>query len=178
MAERKQLVNLSHAHEMIINWLVVNPDRSLRECSDHFGYTQAWLSTVIHSDLFQAALRERQEAIAVKVAESIPAKLRRAGDIAIEKLTTALEQNEDPKFLLDATDRLLHRMGYAPQSSRNPAGAPTGHGGVQQNNFFISAGEIHEARQLMQMAAEAASTEGNQGEIIEGEVLAQPDPAA
>lgn len=78
-----ELVNISHKHEALLNWLVLNPDKSLRECADHFGYTQSWVSSIIHSDIFQVALKEKQLAIAAKVADSIPAKLRRAADVAL-----------------------------------------------------------------------------------------------
>ena len=80
---RPQLAKLSHTHEMMINWLIMNTDRSLRECADHFGYTQSWVSSVIHSDLFQSALKQKQMDIAIRVAESIPEKLRRAADIGV-----------------------------------------------------------------------------------------------
>lgn len=155
------LARLSHTHEMLLCWLLVNPDKSLRECADHFGYTQSWLSSIIHSDLFQAELSSRQQGIAAKVADSIPEKLRRAGDIAVEKLTSALEQTEDPEFILDATDKILHRMGYAPQSSRNPAGSP---GTLnQQNNFYLSAGDIAEARAMIGNASCALLPPANGG---------------
>lgn len=153
-----ELVNISHKHEALLNWLVLNPDKSLRECADHFGYTQSWVSSIIHSDIFQVALKEKQLAIAAKVADSIPAKLRRAADVALEKLTTKVEESEDPEFLLDATDKILHRMGYAPASARNPAGSPAAHGGAplaQQNNFFIGAGDLAAARELMRGAGAA-----------------------
>lgn len=146
-----KLVSLSHTHESMLNWLVLNPDRSLRECADHFGYTQSWVSSILHSDLFQAALKQKQLDIAVRVAQSIPEKLRRAADIGVEKLAEHLEESEDPEFILDATDKILHRMGYAPQSSRNPAGAPGSMN--QQNNFFIGAGDLLEAQALMAGAA-------------------------
>ena len=172
-----ELARLSHTHEMLICWLLVNPDKSLRECADHFGYTQSWLSSIIHSDLFQAELSSRQQGIAAKVADSIPEKLRRAGDIAIEKLTTALEGTEDPEFILDATDKILHRMGYAPQSSRNPGGSP---GSVnQQNNFFLSAGDIAEARALIGQSQALTPAERGVGtgtvasQPLEGQVLSR-----
>lgn len=151
-----KLVRLSHTHEQMLNWLVLNPDKNLRECADHFGYTQSWVSSVLHSDLFQAALKDKQLAIAARVAGSIPEKLRRAADVGIEKLTTALENTEDPEFILDATDKILHRMGYAPVSARNPAGTPA-LGVGQQNNFFVTAGDLSAARELMQRTASASS---------------------
>ena len=155
-----ELVKLSTTHEMLMNWLVLNPEKSLRECADHFGYTQSWVSQIIHSDLFQHALKEKQERIAVKVAESIPEKLARAADVAVEKLTEQLEKTEDPEFILSATDKILHRMGYAPQSSRNPAGGPAPTN--QQNNFFLTAGDLEAARELMR-ASTALPAEGGAG---------------
>lgn len=153
-----EISRLSTTHEMLMNWLVLNPEKSLRECADHFGYSQSWLSQIIHSDIFQHALKEKQLAIGMRVAESIPARLRKAADIAIDKLSTHLETTEDPDFILDATDKILHRMGYAPASTRNPAGSPSqmGNSGVQQN-FFINAGDLAAARELMQLSAEANS---------------------
>ena len=153
-----ELVALSHTHEMLLNWLVVNPERSLRECADHFGYTQSWVSSLIHSDLFQSALKQKQMDIAIRVAESIPEKLRRAADIGVEKLADHLEKSEDPEFILDATDKILHRMGYAPQSSRNPAGSPGSMN--QQNNFFIGQADLLAAQELMAGAARLPSALG------------------
>ena len=148
-----EIARLNTTHEMLMNWLVLNPERSLRECADHFGYTQSWVSQIIHSDIFQHALKEMQLAIGLRVADSIPARLRKVADIALDKLTTHLESNEDPEFILDATDKILHRMGYAPASARNPAGSPSGNS-ITQNNFTINAADLTAARELMQVAAE------------------------
>lgn len=165
-----EIARLSTTHEMLMNWLILNPEKTLRECADHFGYTQSWVSQLIHSDIFQHALREKQERVAIRVAESIPEKLARAADVAVEKLSEHIEKSEDPEFLLSATDKLLHRMGYAPQSARNPAGAP----GVanQQNNFFISAGDLTDARALIgsRPQAEPVPPKGHE-KLVEGEVL-------
>lgn len=170
-----ELVKLSTTHEMLMNWLVLNPEKSLRECADHFGYTQSWVSQIIHSDIFQHALAEKQEKISMRVAESIPAKLARAADIAIEKLTEHLEKTEDPEFILSASDKILHRMGFAPQSARAPAGGTSG-GLNQQNNFFVQASDLSAARELMQIAASSSplgATLPGSGELLDGEVIAR-----
>lgn len=147
MAESNQISRLSHTHEAIMNWMLLNPGESLRACADHFQITQSWLSTVIHSDIFQAQLAQRNEGIRCRVAEAIPKKMQIAADIGLDKLATKIEESENPDFILDATDKLLHRLGYAPQK------VPTGPGIAgqpgTQNNFFISAGDLAEARGLM-----------------------------
>ena len=177
-------VKLSSTHEMLMNWLLTNPEKSLRECADHFGYTQSWVSQIIHSDLFQHALKEKQERIFVRVADGIPAKLRRNADIALEKLSDHLEKSEDPEFILSATDKLLHRMGYAPQSARAPAGSPAAAGvGVQQNNFFLSQSDLAAARAQLQQGGLVLACEGGEvgspagGLVLDGEIVAEPSPA-
>lgn len=144
-------MRLSHTHDAIINWLIINPQASLRECADFFGYTQPWLSSLLHSGLFQAALKERQEQVHTRVVASIPERLAAVADVALDKLATCVEKSEDPDYILDATDRVLHRMGYAPASVRNPAGSPAGAGIYQQNNLQvnINARDLEDARSVL-----------------------------
>jgi hypothetical protein len=142
---RFQLKSLSHTHDMVINWMLLNPDRSLRECADYFGYSQPWLSTLIHTDLFQARLKERQAVVFAQIAQTVPEKLTALSDIATEKLTEAITKSEDSKFILDAFDKVMHRAGYAPASQKNPAGP-----GVQVTNVFtVDKETLAQARQGM-----------------------------
>jgi hypothetical protein len=163
---------LSHTHDQIINWLIVNPDRSLRECADTFGYTQPWLSQLIHSDIFQAELRRRQVDVASRVAASVPEKLHAVADIALAKLADKVSESEDPEFILDAADRALHRMGFAPASTRNPAGSPAMHnvGSLNQTNVFVLGhNDLAEARKIM--AAAGSAPQDRLEVVIEGETL-------
>lgn len=146
---------MSHTHEQIINWLLLNPEKSLRECADFFGYTQSWLSTLIHSDLFQARLRERQQEVAARVTATIPEKLQAVANIALEKLGEMVAKSEDPEFVLDAADKALHRMGYAPASARNPAPAFAQVQATNANVFMVTVDDLAEARKLMQAAVNA-----------------------
>lgn len=168
------VARLSHVHEMVLNWLVLNPDKSMRECADHFGYTQPWLSRLVHSDLFQAELFKRQSDIANRVAGSIPDKLRAACDVALDKLGDKIAASEDPDFILEAADKTLHRLGYAPASARNPAGSPgaQGQGALLQNNFFISSADLADAREIIRgQATRIESTDA--AEIAEPVALEQ-----
>lgn len=140
---------MSHTHEQIINWLLLNPQKSLRECADYFGYTQAWLSTLIHSDLFQARLRERQQQVAARVTATIPEKLQAVADIALDKLSELVAKSEDPDFVLDAADKALHRMGYAPASARNPAPAFAQVSAQNAQVFMLSTDDLAQAREIM-----------------------------
>jgi hypothetical protein len=137
-----QIQRISHTHDQLMNWLISNPEASLRDCADYFGYSQGWLSQIIHSDVFQAKLRERQDDVFIRVADGIPAKLSAMADVALGKVTEALERSDDGKFALDVFDKAMHRLGYAPNTTRSVASP----GVVQQNNFFISKSDLADAR--------------------------------
>lgn len=147
MAESVQVQSLSHRHEAVMNWLILNPERNLRQCADELGYTQSWLSTLIHSDIFQAKLKERQDIVFSVVAADVPEKLRGLASIVTDQMAEMLEKNTDKNFTLDSFDKIMHRAGYAPASARNPGGNPA----VQVNNtFVVSREELAQARASMQ----------------------------
>lgn len=148
MAEN-QIQRISHKHSLIMNWMVLNPDQPLRACAEHFGVTQSWLSTVIHSDVFQAEFQEKLQKIHNHCAQSIPEKLRVVADIALDKLAGCVANSEDPEYILDAADKALHRMGYAPASARNGFGANAGVQVNQQNVFMLSQDDLDQARGVM-----------------------------
>lgn len=163
MAASAGIKEISYSHEALINWLLVNPHRPLRDAAAYFGYTQAWISTIVHSGIFQAKLAERQEEVFAQVAQDLPAKLGAAADVALERLTEKLETVDDGRFLLDATDKLLHRMGYAPAAARNPQGSTLIQNNTQVNNITVSAEELRAARALVRplpaLPADVSSSE-------------------
>jgi len=156
------IARLSHTHEQIINWLIENPELSLRQCADYFGYTQSWLSRLIHSDLFQNKLRDRQDAVFVSVAQDIPAKLRSLADISIERVCELVATTESPDVMVDVFDKTMHRLGYAPSSVRNPGPAP-----VQNNVFVVSAADLASAREVV---VSGATIENTSPQLALGEV--------
>lgn len=124
-----------------MDWMLENPGRSLRECAAFFGYSQPWISTVIHSDVFQAKLRERRDDIDAVIAADIPSKLRAVADIALERLADAVSKSDSPGFIHETADMVLNRLGYGPQRG----------GGVTVNaapqvQFVISRDDLAQAR--------------------------------
>lgn len=110
-----ELKDISHTHDMVMNWMLENPHRLLRDCAAYFGYTQAWLSSMIHTDAFQARLKEKQGDIFSAIASDIPSRLNGLASLAIERLEEKLEVTNDGDFILDSFDKILHRAGYAPK---------------------------------------------------------------
>lgn len=162
MAKSAKVEKVSYTHEAICLWLIENPHRPLRDCAAYFGYTQAWLSTVIHSDAFQEQLGKRQQEFAIMTCGDIRTKMEVAADVAISGLTRKLENTQDGKFLLDATDKLLSRMGYGAATMRNPQ--PT----IVTNVLTINSSDLAEARNLLAQSLRREETGGmKEGMLIE-----------
>ena len=165
MAEVKKL---THKHDAIMSWLILNPEKSQRECADYFNVTQAWLSSLVNSDIFRSAMRARTDEVHVRIADSIPAKLSNLAHLGTSKLEEKLEKSEDPEFILSATDKILHRMGYGPQGARAGSALPLGAAPQQQNNFFISSGDLAEARLLIKQGQnQLPALELPAGDVVE-----------
>ena len=155
------IARMSHKHEQIVNWLLQNPEKSLRECADTFNYSQGWLSQLIHSDIFQAQLKGRQEAVFVQVAQDIPTKLKGLADIAIEKVTRIISETEEPAIVIDVFDKTLNRLGYAPQ--KNSASAPAA---TQVNMLMVSKDALAEARLMIGGTAQSLPAPVNGGDNV------------
>jgi hypothetical protein len=150
---RAEIKSVSHIHESVMNWMIANPTRSLAACAQEFGYTQAWLSTMIHSNLFQARLREKQDVLFGDLATSLNDKLAAGADIGVTKLVTQLEKSEDPKFIKETTTMMLDKLGFG---ASNRVGGPgvVHNAPVQQNYYMASAADLAEARGRIMHAPE------------------------
>jgi hypothetical protein len=155
----------------VARWLLENPDRSLGECSRELGYTQPWLSQLIHSDSFQAHLRSLHDGADALVLQDIPSKLRglaaRALDGLAEQLEQAVELGEhEPmlqrEFIKETAEMALHRLGYGPQRG----GAVTVNASPQVQ-FVISQDDLAQARATI--IDGAASVEGRRAASLLGE---------
>jgi len=163
LAESAQIARVSYTHEAIADWLLANPDKKLKECADQFGYTQAWLSTVIHSDAFQVYFSQRRAALNQIIHHGISAKLQDTTQKALDILNTRLDEPEDleSEFILDVADKLLHRQGYAP-----------GKVSLIQNNITapvpgaVDMQTLSRARQMMQAIQTSVGNDPNIIDVV------------
>lgn len=159
-----QLKNLSKRHDAIMEWLLANPERSLLECARTFVVTQAWLSCIIHSDIFQARyqkmLGEYQDGRIMPLRDKLIGVVNKA----IDNVAQAVETSADGEFNLDVADRLLNRLGYGTKVAQAP-------GGLTINNVqMVSAAtpeEIAAARMRFRQSQQELP-------VIEVEATAQP----
>lgn len=158
-------------HEAFADYMLINPGATLRELSGYFGYSVAWCCTVMNTDMFKAYLAERRKEINIQVAEDLPAKLVAAGHLATERIIEVIEKTDDPDLLVDAFDKVMHRLGYAPKATA-PVGSPVN---VQNNNvFFLSKDEHAAVREKLIQAHQPPpalpdkkeNAEGGDGELV------------
>ncbi len=135
--------NVSHTHDQLINYMLENPQATNREIALFFEYTEAWVSTIIHSDAFQDKLKTRQEEVFTRVAADIPQRMGVLAHMAIDRMEEALENCTNPDFALDAFDKVMQRNGYG------VAKATTGVSTAVQQNFFLTKDDLSGARQTI-----------------------------
>lgn len=107
-----QIVELNHRHMAIAEYLLANPSARLTEVAAAVGLSPSWVSVVTNSDLFREYLRQRSREINDVVHISLQEKVQGIAHRAVEKLGEAVDNSQDPAFLLAAADKTLHRLGY------------------------------------------------------------------
>lgn len=70
-------VKLNYTHEDCIDAILANPAITQTELAARYGYTQSWISLIINSDAFQAALaKRRDEIISPELRATVEERLR------------------------------------------------------------------------------------------------------
>jgi len=104
---------LSHRHDAIIDWLITNPDKSQGDCAAFFGYSQPWLSQIIHSDAFQMVYRQRCEEKGMIATHTIVAKMAGIAALALDSIEKRIVNGQATERLLtDSTKMALQGLGY------------------------------------------------------------------
>lgn len=142
-------LGLSHTHSDIARFLLENPTLPLGAVAAHFGYTQPWLSSIIHSGAFRAHMAELQGAADDVVVLDVPARLRGVASSALDKLGEQLAfavgdgaaSRVDRQFVRETADMALKALGYG----RPANGAPTA--SQPSNVIYADRVVINEARQ-------------------------------
>lgn len=163
MAESNSIAKLSHMHIGIMDYMVANPQVSKGQVAAHFGVTRTWLSIVINSHAFQDMLKQRQDQFFGAVVVPLREKMIGVADQALDRLAEKIEVMESAEAL-ETADKLLHRLGFAPNTKLNGQ-VPGGQQGavMQQTNFFVGADILNSARAKFGQAVDR--------EIIDAETL-------
>jgi len=128
-----------------MDWMITNPGGSMKELAATFGYSQSWLSSIIHSGCFKARLSEKRKEITAMVAMDLPAKLAVAAGASLDILNKHLETSADPDFALSVAEMSLKGLGYGAKTG----GVIINQGGSTVQQVFASPADLAEARQLI-----------------------------
>lgn len=124
-----EIQTVSYTHEALIDQLIAQPWTSQNEIAAHFGYTAAWISTIMQSDAFQAKLAERREAIIdpalrLSVEERFRGVIARSMEVLQEKLSLPYHMVSD-EVALRAADMGAKYM-VAQVKNQQPPRPPVG----------------------------------------------------
>lgn len=135
---------ISVKHTEIMNFMLMNPTQKLADVAKHFGYTQPWLSCIIHSEAFQAQLSIQQEAIFNGTVLPIKEKMLAMAHQGLDQLSDRMPMMKE-ETVAKVTDSVLDRLGFG--SKMNPS-APPAPGG-QVNLTINLRQELEDARKLI-----------------------------
>jgi len=159
-----EIAKISYRHEAIIDWLLANPDRPLIACARELGYTQAWLSVIINSEMFQAAYHARATRYHAEVEASIRDRMLATASLSLEATAERISRGDaSERLLTDTNKNVLQMLGYG--ASREP-----GNGGGGQHVHFHQTNV--DAKTILEARERAAKRHlGNSRELREGQVV-------
>jgi hypothetical protein len=121
-----QVQRLSHRHEAVLRVMLENPDAKLGDIALLLGMTPAWLSTLIHTDAFQAALREKQGDLWSDSRVSVRDRLSGIASAGLDVLGERLADAETPTGEVRETTKMaLTALGYGGSGAGVAANGPT-----------------------------------------------------
>lgn len=152
-ARRVARSGLSHRHQAIAEYLLANPDKTIRECAPVFGYSETYFYMLVGSNAFQdyylALLGHNLDTRVMPLRD----RINGVAASALDRLGKSLSQPDvSPEFYLDVANKLLQR-GLAAGTPQAPPGPTTGQGPAltQINNYYSSDSErLARARERMQ----------------------------
>lgn len=157
-----QIAKVSIKHDAILDYLMVNPAEKLGLVAAHFDVSQAWLSVIIHSDAFQAKLKDKSGECFTATVIPLREQLLGVAQVGVEKLGECLENAStitDKQFIADTTDSILKNLGYSPKSA-----APAQPSSAATNIFIVDRALLADAREKMRTIP---TTETIEGEVVD-----------
>lgn len=119
-----QIQSMKYSHDAMVDVMVANPSIKQKELAQMFGKTDAWISIIIASDVFQLKLAERKsELIDPTIKEEIEARFKVMTRRSLEVLQEKLNQPSsvvDNDFALKAAALGMKGMGIGEPKAPAP----------------------------------------------------------
>lgn len=138
----RQISRLNPTHYAIMRWLVqpanLGPGH-MRRCAAQFEVTESWLSTLVHTDMFQARWKDLQKDIDQGMIPTIEDELRGTAALAVEKLQSRIVSGGlSSEMLLNIAKETTHALGMGPK-----AAAPA----QQSTQIYFNLEDLNAARE-------------------------------
>lgn len=118
-----------YTHEAMIDEILANPDIKQKELAKKFDRSVPWISRIIGSDAFQAALAKRRDELTDPfLVATIEERMRGLAYQSLEIISEKLELTKNTDLALKSLDISSKALGF---------GARSAGGGNQQNTQFV-----------------------------------------
>lgn len=145
-----QLKALRPKHHSIMDFLLANPKIPYSAVAAEFGVTQAWLSTVINSDVFQSQLRLRRGLMDDHVNRDIVSRLHTIAKKGLGEMEAILDDEEvSASTKLEVAKTSLTALGYLGSKGGSPVNV-TVQNNTQNNNLSVRSTILQDARNRLQ----------------------------
>lgn len=159
-----RIKKLSWWHEMVVDWMLTNPDGKLKDCAEFFSVTQPWLSTVVNSDAFKHYFRVRRKEHQGLVSATVIDKVEGLGKLSLDVLEERIEndrENISLGIVRETAEMALKALGYGGRGAMQAAP-------VQVNIGVVTPDLLERARAKMRDVSPRTTeiTEDVQGQTI------------
>lgn len=124
-----RLQRVRYSHEAMIDVILAEPTIKQSELAKRFGHSENWISIVMGSDAFQAALAKRRDDIVDPfLIATVEERLRGLATQSLTVIAENLEKTRSADLAIKALDISTKALGFG---ARNP------NANAVQNNFVI-----------------------------------------
>lgn len=114
-----RLKRVSYSHAALIDTLITRPELSQNDLALMFGYTPGWISNILASDAFQAALaRRRSEVVNPTIVATVEERARglyiKSAEVLMEKLEKPVVSDSVATKVFELSGKALGLGGHAP----------------------------------------------------------------
>ena len=125
-----RLKRVHYTHEAMIDVIIAEPTITQGELAKRFERSQSWISIVMGSDAFQAALaKRRDDLLNPEIVASLEDRFRGLADQSLQILAEKLEKNQNTDLALKALEISSKALGFGARNA--PSGPVT-------NNFVVA----------------------------------------
>lgn len=116
-----QVKSLRNKHLAMIDWLLVNPGKSMAVLAEDMGVSRSWVSIVMNSDVFKEEFTKRRNVHTKELGEQLIEKQLKVAIKAYDKLDLILDDEEvEDRTVLDAADKTAKLLNLTPAAGNAP----------------------------------------------------------